>query len=102
LRRVSRRLLPQSLHASESRAHASAAAELKDMLKEAGSEAEASAIRAELAAAERGAVRGSFGPHDALLAQLNCTLILAHMSLRFAGGMPTLHGGPIHQCPFAL
>lgn len=55
LRRVSRRLLAQSLHASESRASAGAAAELREMLKEAGSPAEAAAIRAELAAAEKGA-----------------------------------------------
>ena len=55
LRRLDRRLLPQSLHASESRATATAAAELREMLKEAGSPAERAAIQAELAAAERGA-----------------------------------------------
>ena len=54
LRRISRRLLAQSLHASESRATASAAAELREMLKEAGGPAELAAIRAELAAVERG------------------------------------------------
>lgn len=54
LRRISRRLLGQSLHASESRATATAAAELREMLKEAGSPAEKAVIQAELAAAERG------------------------------------------------
>ncbi|KAL4457552.1 hypothetical protein ABPG75_012417 [Micractinium tetrahymenae] len=57
LRRVSRRLLGQSLHASESRATATAAAELREMLKEAGSPEEKAVIQAELAAAERGADR---------------------------------------------
>lgn len=54
LRRVSRRLLAQSLHASESRATATAAAELREMLKEASTPGERRVIEAELAAAERG------------------------------------------------
>ena len=54
LRRVSRRLLAQSLHASESRSAASAAAELREMLREGGSPAELAAIQAELDAAEKG------------------------------------------------
>lgn len=58
LRRVSRRLLGQSLHASESRATATAAAELREMLKEASSPAEKAVIQAELAAAERGESAG--------------------------------------------
>ncbi len=52
---MSRRLLAQSLHASESRASAGAAAELREMLKDASCPAEAAAIRSELEAAEKGA-----------------------------------------------
>ena len=61
LRRLSRRLLAHSLHASESRATASAASELKEMLKEASGPAELAAIRAELAAVERGTFLGGRG-----------------------------------------
>jgi hypothetical protein len=60
LRRIDRKLLPYSLHASESKSHASAAAELKDMLREGEgkmSPTEEAALRAELAAALAGADR---------------------------------------------
>lgn len=58
LRRIDKRLLSHSLHASESKAHASATAELKEMLKEAaGNPFEEAVLRAELAAAERGSDR---------------------------------------------
>lgn len=62
LRRLDRRLLPHSLHASESKNAPSAAAELNDMLREgqaAGTltPGEEAALRSELAAAERGAER---------------------------------------------
>lgn len=60
LRRIDQRLLPHSLHASESKAHATAAAELKEMLREGAgrmSPSEEAALRAELGAMERGADR---------------------------------------------
>jgi AAA domain/Protein of unknown function (DUF2439) len=60
LRRIDRKLLSYSLHASESKTHANAAAELKDMLREGEgkiSPTEEAALRAELAAALAGAER---------------------------------------------
>ncbi|KAG7669212.1 hypothetical protein Ndes2526B_g05511 [Nannochloris sp. 'desiccata'] len=60
LRRIDRKLLSHSLHASESKTHANAAAELKDMLREGQgkiSPIEEAALRAELAAMAAGAER---------------------------------------------
>ena len=60
LRRIDRKLLSHSLHASESKTHANAAAELKDMLHEGQgkmSPTEEAALRAELAAMAAGAER---------------------------------------------
>ena len=60
LRRIDRGLLRHSLHASESKSHANASAELKEMLREGAgtmSVAEEATLRAELAAAESGAER---------------------------------------------
>ena len=72
LRRLSRRLLAHSLHASESRATASAASELKEMLKEASGPAELTAIRAELAAVERGTLLGG------IISCSSLTVMLSH------------------------
>jgi len=60
LRRIDRKLLSHSLHASESKTHANAAAELKDMLREGEgkmSPTEEAALREELAAMAAGAER---------------------------------------------
>jgi hypothetical protein len=60
LKRIDRKLLPYSLHASESKTHANATSELKDMLREGEgkiSPTEEAALRAELAAMAAGAER---------------------------------------------
>ena len=53
LRRIDKRLLGNSLHATESKSKSDAVAELKDMLAQATSRAEAATIAAELQAAQQ-------------------------------------------------
>jgi hypothetical protein len=92
LRRLSRRLLPHSLHASESRASAGAAAELREMLKEAGGPAEAAAIRAELAAIEKGELARAAAAAAAVVRAAcsllpSCCLLASGEGLRLGSGL---------------
>lgn len=54
LRRIDKALLRQSLHCSDAKGQAGAAAELREMLREACDPREAAVLRAELDLAEKG------------------------------------------------